>query len=175
MTRSKPAAMGKSLIGLHKNTKPWATMQNIGALQGAWMTDVIGDYGVWNDEWCWTYSSFSHAGRFPAYDKDQANYRKMPYTFFLRQWLWGISQGGRVSFAELPLAFDREGRTKLELFEIPPSVHQRNRRAPHPALAGSRPAQDPGHRRSFRGLSRRPKDPGSTTPGASSSPGWTSR
>jgi hypothetical protein len=107
----KAGGLGKSLIGLHKNTKPWATMQNIGALQGAWMTDVIGDYGVWNDEWCWTYSSFSHAGRFPAYDKDQANYRKMPYTFFLRQWLWGISQGGRVSFAELPLAFDREGRT----------------------------------------------------------------
>ena len=107
----KADGLGRSLFALHKNTKPWATMQNLGALQGAWMTGLIGDYGVWNDEWSWTYSSFGHAGQFPAYDKKQANYRKMPYTFFLRQWLWAISQGGRVSFTELPLTFNREGKT----------------------------------------------------------------
>lgn len=107
----KKDGLGRSLLALHKNTKPWATLQNVGALQGAWMTGLIGDYGVWTDEWCWTYSSFGHAGEFPAYDKKHGNYRKMPYTFFLRQWLWGISQGARVSFTELPLTFDRKGGT----------------------------------------------------------------
>lgn len=102
--------LGRSLLALHKNTKPWATLQNVGALQGAWMTGLVGDYGIWNDEWCWTYSSFGHAGEFPAYDKKQRNHEKVPYTFFLRQWLWGISQGGRISFTEQPLAFTREGQ-----------------------------------------------------------------
>ncbi|MEY4034651.1 MAG: hypothetical protein RL492_1845 [Verrucomicrobiota bacterium] len=101
--------LGRSLQALHKNTKPWATFQNVGALQGAWMTGLIGDYGVWNDEWCWTYASFGHADQFPAYDKKQRNYEKLPYTFFLRQWLWGLSQGGRVCFTEQPLTFSREG------------------------------------------------------------------
>lgn len=101
--------LGRSLLALHKNTKPWATLQNVGALQGAWMTGLVGDYGVWNDEWCWTYSSFGHADEFPAYDKKQRNQEKVPYTFFLRQWLWGISQGGRIAFTEQPLTFTREG------------------------------------------------------------------
>lgn len=103
--------LGRSLLALHKNTKPWATLQNVGALQGAWMTGLIGDYGVWNDEWSWTYSSFGHAGEFPAYDKKQRNHEKLPYTFFLRQWLWGVSQGGRISFTEMPLTFTREGKS----------------------------------------------------------------
>jgi hypothetical protein len=105
----KADGLGRSLLALHKNTKPWATFQNVGALQGAWLTGLVGDYGIWNDEWCWTYSSFGHAGQFPAYDKKQRNHEKVPYTFFLRQWLWGVSQGGRVSFTEQPLAFTREG------------------------------------------------------------------
>jgi len=106
----KADGLGRSLLALHKNTKPWATFQNVGALQGAWLTGLVGDYGIWNDEWCWTYSSFGHAGQFPAYDKKQRNHEKVPYTFFLRQWLWGVSQGGRVSFTEQPLAFTREGQ-----------------------------------------------------------------
>ncbi len=105
----KAGGLGRSLFALHKNTKPWATLQNVGALQGAWMTGLVGDYGIWNDEWCWTYSSFGHADQFPAYDKKQRNHEKVPYTFFLRQWLWGISQGGRISFTEQPLTFTREG------------------------------------------------------------------
>lgn len=84
----KADGLGRSLLALHKNTKPWATFQNVGALQGAWLTGLVGDYGIWNDEWCWTYSSFGHAGQFPAYDKKQRNHEKVPYTFFLRQWLW---------------------------------------------------------------------------------------
>lgn len=101
--------LGRSLVPLHKNTKPWATFENVGALQGAWVTGLVPDYGLWNDKWVWTYASFGHAGQFPPYDKKDQNVRKMPYVFFLRQWLWAISQGARYSFTEDPMAFSREG------------------------------------------------------------------
>ena len=102
-------SLGPWLVAMHKNTKPWATMQNLSALQGAWVTGLIGNYGIWNDQWCWTYSSFGHANEFPPYNKKDENHKKLPYTFFLRQWLWGISQGAQYSFTENPLTFTREG------------------------------------------------------------------
>jgi hypothetical protein len=101
--------LGQWLVPMHKNTKPWATFQNVGALQGAWMTGLVGNYGMWNDQWVWTYSSFGHANEFPPYNKSDQNVRKLPYTFFLRQWLWAISQGAAINFAEDTLCFDRDG------------------------------------------------------------------
>lgn len=41
--------LGRWLMATHKNTKPWATLENVGALQGAWMTGLIGNFGIWND------------------------------------------------------------------------------------------------------------------------------
>lgn len=101
--------LGQWLVPMHKNTKPWATFQNVGALQGAWLTGLVGHYGMWNDQWVWTYASFGHADEFPPYNKSDQNVRKVPITFFLRQWLWTISQGADMNFAEDPLAFDRDG------------------------------------------------------------------
>jgi len=102
--------LGEWLVPMHKNTKPWATLQNVGALQGAWMTGLVGHYGMWNDQWAWTYSSFGNANEFPPYNKSDHNERKIPYTYFLRQWLWAISQGATFSSTEEPLAFSREGK-----------------------------------------------------------------
>lgn len=102
--------LGQWLVPMHKNTKPWATLQNVSALHGAWATGLVGNFGVWNDQWAWTYSSFGHANELPPYRKADQNVRKIPYTFFLRQWLWGISMGAAVSSTEDPLTFTREAR-----------------------------------------------------------------
>lgn len=102
--------LGRWLVPMHKNTKPWATFQNVGILQGAWMSGLVENYGMWNDQWNWTYSSFGNAGEFPAYDKKDENVRKIPYTFFLRQWLWAISQGAAINATEDPMCFSREGK-----------------------------------------------------------------
>jgi hypothetical protein len=102
--------LGQWLVPMHKNTKPWATLQNVSALQGAWMTGLVENYGLWNDEWTWTYSSFGHANELPPYNKADQNMRKIPYTYFLRQWLWTISQGATFSSTENALAFSREGK-----------------------------------------------------------------
>ena len=108
--RLRANQLGQWLVPMHKNTKPWATLQNVSALQGAWMTGLIGNYGLWNDQWAWTYSSFGNANEFPPYNKPDHNERKIPYTYFLRQWLWAISQGAAFSSTEDPLAFSREGK-----------------------------------------------------------------
>lgn len=102
--------LGRWLVPLHKNTKPWATLQNVGALHGAWVSGLVGDFGIWNDQWTWTYSSFGDAGELPPYNKADQNVRRVPYTYFLRQWLWGISLGATVSSTEDPMTFTREGR-----------------------------------------------------------------
>lgn len=102
--------IGRWLVAMHKNTKPWATLQNMAALQGAWMTGLVGNHGLWNDQWAWTYSSFGDANQFPPYNKADHNERKIPYTYFLRQWLWAISQGATFSATEEPLCFSREGK-----------------------------------------------------------------
>lgn len=102
--------LGRWLVPMHKNTKPWATLENVSALQGAWMTGLVGDWGLWNDQWTWTYSSFGNAGELPPYNKADQNVRKVPYTYFLRQWLWAISQGAAVNCIEDPLTFTREGK-----------------------------------------------------------------
>ncbi len=102
--------LGQWLVPMHKNTKPWATLQNVSALQGAWMTGLVGNYGMWNDQWAWCYSSFGNANEFPPYSKADHNERKIPYTYFLRQWLWAISQGATFCSTEDPLSFTREGK-----------------------------------------------------------------
>jgi hypothetical protein len=102
--------LGRWLVPMHKNTKPWATFQNVGILQGAWMSGLVENYGMWNDQWNWTYSSFGNAGEFPPYNKKDENVRKIPYTFFLRQWLWAISQGAAINATEDPMCFSREGK-----------------------------------------------------------------
>jgi len=102
---------GHYLIPAYKNTKPWAAHQTVSSIYGAWVTGVVKHYGLWNDPFVWMYSSFGHAGEMPAAGdyKKQANQAKMPYTFFLRQWLLGISQGATCSFAEHDMATTREG------------------------------------------------------------------
>ena len=102
--------LGPWLVAMHKNTKPWATLENVSALYGAWVTGLIGNYGIWNDQWAWTYSSFGNANELPPYDKADQNVRKLPYTFFLRQWLWGISLGAPACSTEDPMTFSRAGR-----------------------------------------------------------------
>jgi len=102
--------LGDWLVPMYKNTKPWAALQNVSALQGAWLTGLVGNYGMWNDKWTWTYSSFGNANEFPPYNKKDENDRKMPYTYFLRQWLWGISQGAAINSTEDPMTFSREGK-----------------------------------------------------------------
>jgi len=102
--------LGQWLVAMHKNTKPWATLENVSALHGAWVTGLVGNFGIWNDQWAWTYSSFGHAGELPPYNKADQNVRKIPYTFFLRQWLWGISQGATYSSTEDPMTFTRDAR-----------------------------------------------------------------
>lgn len=71
--------IGRWLVAMHKNTKPWATLQNMAALQGAWMTGLVGNHGLWNDQWAWTYSSFGDANQFPPYNKADHNERKIPF------------------------------------------------------------------------------------------------
>lgn len=102
--------LGQWLVPMHKNTKPWATLQNVGALYGAWVTGLVGNFGIWNDQWNWTYSSFGHANEFPPYVKADQNVRKIPYPWFLRQWLWGISLGATFNSTEDPMTFSRDAK-----------------------------------------------------------------
>ena len=137
---------------MHKNTKPWATLENVSALYGAWVTGLIGNYGIWNDQWAWTYSSFGNADELPPYNKADQNVRKLPYTFFLRQWLWGISLGAAVCSTEDPLTFSREGRANSSFEKyLHPFIKGIGAASCH-AFPPGRADEDPGDHRPVRQL-----------------------
>ncbi len=104
----KNEGLGKYLIPVFKNTKPYGALATQSAIMGAWATDLTSAYGTWNDEWCWTYSSFSNANQFPIYTKADNNYQRVPYTHYLKSWLLTIALGGNTAFMESP-SFSRAG------------------------------------------------------------------
>ncbi|MFH6991730.1 glycoside hydrolase family 98 domain-containing protein [Flavobacterium sp. FlaQc-48] len=92
--------LGKYLQATFKNTKPYGALVSQGALLGSWVTGIVGDFGTWNDEWAWTYSSFQNANEFPAYNKKDNNHKKLPFTYYLKSWLLTIAMGGKINFME---------------------------------------------------------------------------
>ena len=104
----KNEGLGKYLIPVFKNTKPYGALATQSAIMGAWATDLTSAFGTWNDEWCWTYSSFSNANQFPIYTKADNNYQRVPYTHYLKSWLLTIALGGNTAFMETS-SFSRAG------------------------------------------------------------------
>jgi len=101
-TALKTEGLGKYLVPLFKQTKPYAALVSESAIMGAWMTGLTAGFGNWNDEWGWTYHSFNHANQFPIYQKADNNYVRIPVTHYLKTWLLSIAMGGNAAFMESP-------------------------------------------------------------------------
>lgn len=111
--------LGQWFVPAYKDTKPWGALQNVSSLYGAWVTGLVGNYGIWNDPWTWCYSSFAHANELPPYQKADRNHEKVPYTYFLRMWLLAgckltvkVQSGWKKALvngkpAKLPVKIDR--------------------------------------------------------------------
>ncbi|MBV5342570.1 hypothetical protein JZU68_02795, partial [bacterium] len=104
----KNEELGKYLIPVFKNTKPYAAFVTQSAIMGAWATGLTEEYGTWNDEWAWTYSSFKQANEFPIYTKADNTYTLIPFTHYLKSWLLTIAAGGNSGYMETAF-FDRAG------------------------------------------------------------------
>ncbi|MFH6991731.1 carbohydrate-binding protein [Flavobacterium sp. FlaQc-48] len=92
--------LGAYLQPTFKTTKPYGALATQGALLGSWVTNVVGDYGSYNDSFVWSYGSFGHANQFPAYAKSDHNELLYPYTHFLKTWLSTIAMGGKINYSE---------------------------------------------------------------------------
>jgi hypothetical protein len=100
--------LGAYLVPEFKNTKPAAAYFTMSSLMGAWLTDEVGDIGMYNDHWVWCYQSFGHANQYPAYRKADGNQSLFPFIFTLRQWMLGAAMGCN-SFTIEPPNFSRDG------------------------------------------------------------------
>ncbi|MFH6991732.1 glycoside hydrolase family 98 domain-containing protein [Flavobacterium sp. FlaQc-48] len=107
-TTLKNEGLGAYLQPAFKNTKPFGALVSQGSIFGSWLTGLTGDFGTWNDEYVWTYASFGNANDFPAYDKTEKNYKKVPFTHYLKAWLLTIAMGGKINFMETS-PFSRQG------------------------------------------------------------------
>jgi|GEM_PF-2649362 len=103
----KNEELGKYLIPTFKNTKPYGALATQSVILGAWVTGLTANYGTWNDEWAWTYSSFKNANEFPIYTKADNTYNFIPYTHYLKSWLLTIAMGGNTAFME-SMTFNRD-------------------------------------------------------------------
>lgn len=99
----KNEGLGNYFYPVYKNTKPYGALVTQSAIMGAWVTGLTAGFGTWNDEYCWTYSSFGHANQFPIYTKADNNYLKIPFTHYLKSWLLNIAMGGQANFMETPI------------------------------------------------------------------------
>jgi hypothetical protein len=100
--------LGQYLIPEFKNTKPAAAYFTMSALLGSWLTNEVGEIGMYNDHWVWCYQSFGNANEYPAYRKADGNQALCPYSYMLRQWILGAAMGC-TSFSMEPPNFDRNG------------------------------------------------------------------
>ena len=100
--------LGQYLIPEFKNTKPAAAYFTMSALLGSWLTNEVGEIGMYNDHWVWCYQSFGHANEYPAYRKADGNQNICPYIYMLRQWILGAAMGC-TSYSMEPPNFDRNG------------------------------------------------------------------
>jgi hypothetical protein len=100
--------LGAYLVPEFKNTKPAAAYFTMSTLLGAWLTNEVGEIGMYNDHWVWCYQSFGNANEYPAYRKADGNQALCPYIYFLRQWILGAAMGCNSFAMETP-NFDRNG------------------------------------------------------------------
>jgi len=101
--------LGAYLVPEFKNTKPAAAYFTMSTLLGAWLTNEVGEIGMYNDHWVWCYQSFGNANEYPAYRKADGNQARCPYIYFLRQWILGAAMGCNSFAMETP-NFDRDGK-----------------------------------------------------------------